>query len=45
MCVINAFQLWSKGQQNRGQLRLREELMHELLEQLPEDQKPQRASA
>ncbi len=29
MCVINAFQLWSKGQQHLGQLRFREELMHE----------------
>ena len=44
MCVINAFQLWSKGQQHRGQLRFREELMHELLAQLPPEQKPHRAS-
>ena len=44
MCVINAFQLWSKGQQHRGQLRFREELMHELLKQLPSEQKPHRAS-
>jgi len=42
MCVINAFQLWSKGQQHLGQLRFREELMHELLKQLPPEQKPQR---
>jgi len=35
MCIINAFQLWSKGQQHPGQLRFREELMHELLAQLP----------
>jgi hypothetical protein len=45
MCVINAFQLWSKGQQHRGQLRFREELMHELLQQLPSEQKPHRGSA
>jgi len=44
MCIINAFQLWSKGQQHLGQLRFREELMHELLQQLPPEQKPQRAS-
>ena len=45
MCVINAFQLWSKGQQHPGQLRFREELMHELLTQLPPEQKPQRGRA
>ena len=33
MCVVNAFKLWSKGQQHLGQLRFREELMHELLQQ------------
>jgi ribosomal protein L37AE/L43A len=45
MYVINAFQLWSKGQRHRGQLRFREELMHELLKQLPPEQKPHRAGA
>jgi hypothetical protein len=45
MCVINAFQLWSKGQEHAGQLRFREELMHELLKQLPPEQKPQRDRA
>jgi hypothetical protein len=45
MCVINAFQLWSKGQQHRGQLRFREELMHELLKQLSPEQRPHRARA
>jgi hypothetical protein len=45
MCIINAFQLWSKGHQHGGQLRFREELMHELLKQLPPEQMPQRASA
>lgn len=44
MCVINAFKLWSRGQQHPGQLRFREELMLELLKQLPPEQKPQRAS-
>jgi hypothetical protein len=45
MCIINAFQLWSKEQQHPGQLRFREELMHELLTQLPAEQKPHRDSA
>ena len=40
MCIINAFKLWSIGQQHPNQLRFREELMHELLEQLPTDDKP-----
>jgi len=44
MCIINAFQLWSKGQQHPGQLRFREELTHQLLEQFPLDQRPQRVS-
>jgi hypothetical protein len=44
MCVVNAFQLWSKGQPHPGQLRFREELMHELLAQMPAEQKPHRAS-
>jgi hypothetical protein len=45
MCVINAFKLWSQGQQHPGQLRFREELMLELLKQLPAEQKPHKASA
>jgi len=45
MCVVNAFQLWSKGQPHPGQLRFREELMYELLKQMPTDQKPTRAGA
>jgi hypothetical protein len=44
MCVINAFQLRSIGQDRPSQLRFREELMHELLKQLPAEQKPQRRS-
>src|SRR6185437_9241411 len=40
MCVINAFKLWSAAVQHHGQLRFREELMHQLLEQLPLDVKP-----
>jgi hypothetical protein len=42
MCVINAFKLWSKGQEHPGQLRFREELMHELLKQLPADDRPRK---
>ena len=45
MCVVNAFKLWSAAAQHLGQLRFREELMHELVAQLPPDQRPQRASA
>jgi len=40
MCVVNAFQLWSKGRTHHGQLRFREELMHELLKQLPSENAP-----
>jgi len=45
MCIVNAFQLWSKGQQHPGQLRFREELMHELLKQLPSEQAPRKRGA
>ena len=45
MCVINAFQLWSKGQQHQGQLRFREELMYELLKQLPAESTPRKRGA
>jgi hypothetical protein len=44
MCVVNAFKLWSKGQQRPGQLGFREELMHELLAQLPKEGRPVRQS-
>jgi hypothetical protein len=45
MCVINAFKLWSKGQQHLGQLRFREELMLELLRQLPSEHVPRKRGA
>jgi len=45
MCIINAFKLWSAASQHPGQLRFREELMLELLQQLPPEQKPHRAGA
>lgn len=44
MCILNAFKLWVMGQQHASQLPFREELMHELLKQLPPEQKPHRAS-
>jgi hypothetical protein len=40
MCIVNAFKLWSMGQGQVSQLRFREELMHELLQQLPPEQLP-----
>lgn len=45
MCILNAFKLWAMGQQHASQLRFREELMHELIKQLPAEYKPHRASA
>jgi Transposase IS4 len=45
MCVINAFKLWSNGQQHPGQLRFREELMLELLKQLPPEHTPRKRGA
>ncbi len=45
MCVVNAFKLWSKGHRHLGQLRFREELMLELLKQLPSEQKPRKRGA
>jgi len=45
MCIINAFQLWSKGHQHLGQLRFREELMHDLLKQLPSESVPRKRGA
>ena len=44
MCIINAFKLWSIGQTQVSQLRFREDLMYELLKQLPSEDKPHRAS-
>jgi hypothetical protein len=42
MCVVNAFKLWSFGQDEVRQLEFREQLMLELVELLPTDQRPQR---
>ena len=44
MCVINAFQLWSNGRERASQLEFRVQLMHELIQQLSQEQRPQRAS-
>jgi len=45
MCIVNAFQLWSTGRMHHGQLRFREELMHELLKQLPSEDRPRKRGA
>jgi hypothetical protein len=45
MCVINAFKLWSAASHPLGQLRFREELMHELLKQLPTMDMPRKRGA
>jgi hypothetical protein len=45
VCIINAFQLWSIGQHRPSQLRFREELMHELLKQLPSEDVPRKRGA
>lgn len=42
MCIVNAFKLWSIGQERSGQLDFRIELMHELLQQLPADARPRK---
>ena len=44
MCILNAFKLWSVGQDHVSQLDFREQLMLELLQQLPPEVKPHRAS-
>jgi hypothetical protein len=43
MCILNAFKLWSMAQPHPSQLDFREQLMYELVKQLPEDQRPHRA--
>jgi hypothetical protein len=45
MCIINAFKLWSIGQHHVSQLDFREQLMHELVKQLPADQHPRKHGA
>lgn len=42
ICIINAFKLWSIGQHHPKQLDFREQLMHQLLKQLPPDQLPRK---
>src|SRR4051812_23423743 len=42
MCIVNAFKLWSIGKNRPSQLDFREQLMHELLKQLPPEQQPRR---
>jgi transposase IS4-like protein len=45
MCIINAFKLWSIGQLHPSQLDFREQLMHELITQLPAEQRPREHGA
>ncbi len=45
MCVINAFKLWSIGQHRPSQLDFREQLMHELMKQLPAEDAPRKRGA
>lgn len=42
MCIINAFKLWSIGRHQPEQLKFREQLMAELVTQLPADQQPRK---
>ncbi len=44
MCIINAFKLWSIRQNRPKQLDFREQLMAELIQQLPADQHPRRGT-
>lgn len=45
MCVVNAFKLWSIGQQRPSQLDFRQQLMHELMKQLPAEDAPRERGA
>ena len=40
MCIVNAFQLWSRGMGRRDHLDFRIRLMYELFEQLPPEAHP-----
>lgn len=42
VCMINAFKLWSMGQQHPSQLDFREQLMSQLVKQLPANQHPRK---
>jgi hypothetical protein len=42
MCILNAFKLWTMVQGRVSQLEFREQLMHELVKQLPVDQHPRK---
>ncbi len=45
MCILNAFKLWSMGQGRVSQLDFREQLMHELMKQLPAEGVPRKSGA
>ena len=42
MCILNAFQLWAIGRDRPSQLDFREQLMHELMKQLPAERAPRK---
>jgi hypothetical protein len=42
ICILNAFKLWSIGKDGPSQLRFREDLMYQLLAQLPLDERPRK---
>jgi hypothetical protein len=45
ICIVNVFKLWSTQKQRVRQLDFRDQLMRQLVEQLPPDQRPQRRNA
>jgi hypothetical protein len=45
MCIVNAFKLWSMSGGRRCQLQFRQELMRQLMEMLPVEEKPDRDAA
>jgi hypothetical protein len=45
ICIVNAFQLWRHGHSQLRQLHFREQLMLQLMEQLPEERRPHRHAA
>jgi hypothetical protein len=45
MCILNAFKLWSMEQGRVSQLDFREQLMHELMKQLPVEDTPRKRGA
>lgn len=44
ICILNAYRLWQCGHPTESHLSFRMALMHELMEQLPEERRPHRQS-